>query len=57
MKLTLWSAGDKPQRVGTVTVAMVNGMPPELIYHDGTPYGRAYYGGWAYDELTVGEAG
>lgn len=51
--IPLWSAGDKPQQLGTVKVMAINGMPPEVISHKGKLFGRAYYGGWCYDELPA----
>jgi len=52
MLVTLWSGGNKPERLYTITVTAINGLPPELISHKGKLFGRAYYGGWCYDELS-----
>jgi hypothetical protein len=51
--IPLWSAGDKPEQLGTVDVHFINNMPPELIAYEGKQFVRAYYGGWCYDEISV----
>lgn len=49
--IPLFSAGDKPQRLGVVVVSTINNLPPEIIQWGGKQFIRAYYGGWCYDEL------
>jgi len=51
--ITLWSAGNKPERLGIITVSTLNGVPAELIEWKGKQFIRAYYGGWCYDELPA----